>query len=332
MRVAITGSGGYLAEQLIVRLGSNLSTSFLLGLDIRPRQPRTACPSSFVQFDLTSPWELLRDQFSANAIDTALHLAWQFNPIHDTKRHREIDVQGSENFFRAAHAAGVKRVVYAGSTTALVNARNSERPLTEDDPVSGTPRYLYSKHKAEVDQMASRFMREHPEIEVLILRGAIVIGPHTKNIVSQVTEWPSASSPFLFSVAGADPPMQFLSEEDITEILYRALTSHVTGVFHCGGDGTLRFHEIARILGKRPLPVPAPLLYGLLGLLWNLRLAPFPPGILDLIRYPWVADNSKLKREFGYSPRVTSQEAVASFAAARTARTRRVANVSPKLK
>lgn len=317
MRLAITGSGGYLADQLIGRLGGDPEVSFVLGLDIRPRQPKTACPSAFVQFDLTSPWETLRDQFASKDIDTALHLAWQFNPIHDAKRHREVDVKGSENFFRAAAAGGIKRVVYTGSTTAFVSPRNIEHALTEDDPVSGTPRYLYSKHKAEVDQMARQFMREHPEIEVLILRGAIVVGPHTKNIVSQMTGWPSASFPFLFSVAGANPPMQFLSEEDIAEILNRALKSHVTGVFHCAGDGVLRFHEIARMLRKKPLPVPAPILYGLTGLLWKLRLSPFPAGILDLIRYPWIADNSRLKREFGYAPRVSSREALASFAAAR---------------
>ena len=317
MRVAITGSGGYLANQLIGRLGSDPDVEFILGLDIRPRQPETGCPSAFIQFDLTSPWESLRGQFTSKGIDTALHLAWQFNPIHDVKRHREVDVTGSENFFRAAAAAGIKRVVYTGSTTAFVNSRNSERALAEDDPVSGTPHYLYSKHKAEVDRMARQFAREHPKIEVLVLRGAIVVGPHTKNIVSQMTEWPSASFPFMFTVAGADPPLQFLSEEDITEILYRALKSHLTGVLHCAGDGVLRFHEIARMLGKKPLPLPAPILYGVTGLLWRLRLSPFPAGILDLIRYPWVADNSRLKREFGYTPRMSSRETLASFAAAR---------------
>lgn len=317
MRPAITGSGGYLADQLIGRLGNDPEVSFILGLDIRPRQPKTGCPSAFVRFDLTSPWEKLRDQFASSTIDTAMHLAWQFNPIHDARRHREIDVKGSENFFRAAAAVGVKRIVYAGSTTAFVNARNSERPLTEDDPVSGTPRYLYSKHKAEVDKMARVFIREHPEIEVLILRGAIVVGPHTKNVVSQMTGWPWASFPFMFTVAGANPPMQFLSEEDIAEILYGALKSHVTGVVHCSGDGSLRFSEIVKMLGKRRLPVPAPLLYGLTSSLWKLRLSPFPAGILDLIRYPWVADNSRLKNDFGYTPRTTSRDALASFAAAR---------------
>lgn len=325
MRIAITGSGGYLANQLIGRLGSDPDVSFILGLDLRPRYPKTACPSAFVQFDLTSPWERLRDQFTSDQIDTALHLAWQFNPIHSAKRHRQVDIHGSENFFRAA--AGIKRVVYTGSTTAFVNARNSERALAEAEPVSGTPRYLYSNHKAEVDRMAQQFARDHPEIEVLVLRGSIVVGPHTKNVVSQMTNWPWPSFPFMFSVAGADPPMQFLSEEDIAEILYRALKSRLTGVVHCAGDGVLPFSEIARILGKKPLAVPAPLLYGLTGLLWKLRLSPFPAGILDLIRYRWVADNSRLKREFGYAPRVNSREALASFAAARQPHSRHAQSV-----
>lgn len=34
---------------------------------------------------------------------------------------------------------------------------------------------------------------------------------------------------------------------------------------------------------------------------WKLRLLPFPAGILDLIRYPWVADTTHLKAVFGYT-------------------------------
>jgi len=94
-------------------------------------------------------------------------------------------------------------------------------------------------------------------------------------------------------VAGADPSMQYLSEEDIAEILYRALKSDFTGVFNCAGDGVVRFTEFAIPMGKKPLPLPASLFYALTGLLWALRLAPFPPGILDMIRYPgWLTTPS----------------------------------------
>ena len=313
LRIAITGSGGYLAHQLITRLGANPEVEFILGLDIRPRQPQVACDSTFIRYDLTSPWEQLQDHFQSHRINTGLHLAWQFNPIHNLQRHRQVDVGGSESFFRAAAAAGLKRVVYTSSTTAYTNALNPETPLPEEAEVSGSPKYLYSKHKGEVDRMARQFARDHPEMQVLILRPSIVIGPHTQNIVTKMVEWPRPSFPRIGQVAGADPPMQYLSEEDIAEILYRALNSDLTGVFNCAGDGVVRFTDFAILMGKKPLPIPAPLFYALTGLLWALRLAPFPPGILDMIRYPWLADNTKLKTVFGYTPRLTSREALQTF-------------------
>ncbi|HME00730.1 MAG TPA: hypothetical protein VKM93_25795 [Terriglobia bacterium] len=32
-----------------------------------------------------------------------------------------------------------------------------------------------------------------------------------------------------------------------------------------------------------------------------------------MIRYPWLADNTKLKTVFGYTPRLTSREALQTF-------------------
>lgn len=321
LRLAITGSGGYLAQNLIARLGSDPDCEFILGLDIRPRAPSVSrgivCPAEFPRFDLTAPWEKLAELFRARAINAGMHLAWQFNPIHDTNRHRQVDVEGSRNFFQAAEAAGLKRVVYAGSTTAYVNPANPAQPpwLSEDTPPSGTPRYLYSKHKAEVDRMTQEFMARHPEIQSVLLRGAIVLGPHTQNIVSKMIAWPWRAFPWLFHARGADPPLQFLSEEDMGEILLRALKFETSGIFNCAGDGVVRFSELTRAAGKRPLGVRASLVYPGTALLWLLRLSPFPAGILDLIRYPWVADNTRLKTVFGYTPRHTSREALDSFLA-----------------
>jgi len=209
--------------------------------------------------------------------------------------------------------------VYTSSTTAYVNPANPWEPpwLNEDTPPTGTPRYLYSKHKGEVDRVVQSFMQRNPSLQVIMLRPAIVLGAHTQNIVSRMMEWPGRSFPWVFQVRGADPPMQFISEEDMGEILYRAVKSEARGIFNCAGDGLLRHSEVVRAAGKRPLAIPAPLLYGSTRLLWGLRLTPFPGGILDMIRYPWVADNSRLKTVFGYTPRHTSRQALESFLAAR---------------
>jgi UDP-glucose 4-epimerase len=320
LRIAITGSSGYLAQQLIKRLGSDSDIELILGLDIRPRVAAVQCPASFLQFDLTSPSEELTDCFRSHQINTALHLAWQFNPIHDLRRHRQVDVEGSQNFFRAAAAAAVTRVIHASSATAYVNPANPLEPpfLAEESRVSGTPRYLYSKHKAEVDRIAQDFMAQHPEMQVMILRPSIVLGPNTRNIVAEMLEWPWRSFPWMFQVYGADPPMQFVSEDDMAEVLYRALKSEMRGIFNVAGDGTIRYSEMVRAVGKKPLPLPALILYPLAAALWALRLAPFPTGMLDMIRYPWVADTTRLKKVFGYVPRSDTKQALDSFIDARS--------------
>jgi UDP-glucose 4-epimerase len=322
IRLVITGSSGYLAQQLIARLGSDPDVEFILGLDIRPRQTQVACASEFLVYDLTRPASELQDLFRDRHLSTGLHLAWQFNPIHNTARHRQVDVEGSRHFFEAAAGAGLRRIVYTSSTTAYTDCHNSEGPLPEETPVTGTPRYLYSKHKAKVDRIAQEFARANPQMQVLILRPSIVIGPHTRNIASTMVEWPGRGFPWMAQVRGFNPPMQYLSEEDIAEILYRSVKSEVTGIVNCAGDGVVRVTELARLVGKKSLPLPAPLIYGLTGALWKLRLTPFPSGILDMIRYPWVADTTRMKRVFGYSPRFTSHQAVETFVAGRRAQRR----------
>jgi UDP-glucose 4-epimerase len=164
-----------------------------------------------------------------------------------------------------------------------------------------------------VDRSAQAFAASHPEISVLILRPAIVLGPHTRNIVSTMMDWPARRFPWMTAVRGADPPMQFISEEDIGEILYRAVKSDWQGILNCSGDGIIRYSELARALGKRPLFVPAFLIYPLTALLWKLRLAPFPAGVLDMIRFPWVVDSTRLKTAFGYMPRRSSREALDEY-------------------
>ncbi len=75
LRVAITGSSGYLAQNLIARLVADPDCEFILGLDLRPRPPEVACPGLFLRFDLTAPWGELRDYFRSRDINAALRSA-----------------------------------------------------------------------------------------------------------------------------------------------------------------------------------------------------------------------------------------------------------------
>ena len=75
LRLAITGSSGYLAQRVMTQLGADPDCEFILGLDIRRREFALPCAAEFLKFDLTAPWELLAEFFSKRQINAGLHLA-----------------------------------------------------------------------------------------------------------------------------------------------------------------------------------------------------------------------------------------------------------------
>jgi UDP-glucose 4-epimerase len=172
--------------------------------------------------------------------------------------------------------------------------------------------YLYSKYKAEVDHLMTKFMEEHPEIRMFMLRACIVLGPNTRNIVTRMTELPA-----VFGVAGFDPPMQFLHEEDLRRLMMWAVREQPVGVFNMAGHGTIRFSELVARLKKRAMWLPAWLIYPMLGVLWKTRLMPFPPSILDFVRYPWVGAIDKFRSTYDFEIQYSSTDALIAYARAR---------------
>ena len=86
------------------------------------------------------------------------------------------------------------------------------------------------------------------------------------------------------------------------------------------GDGALTLSQIAALLRKPLLSLPAPLLRLALMIGTRLRISRYGPEQLDFLRYRPVLSNHRLKTEFGYVPRKTSLEAFLAFKAARKAR------------
>jgi len=86
-------------------------------------------PFRFIRYDLTAPWEELRDLFFPNQINAVLHLALHFNPIHDETPHPRIDVDGLRNSLRAAKAPGLKRILMRAARPLM-----SVRPTSPSRP------------------------------------------------------------------------------------------------------------------------------------------------------------------------------------------------------
>ena len=326
-RILITGGRGYLSTLLISRLLSDYDNVELV-VEIDPknnytwkyRDDKVIHISGNLLDESLNLVKLLNDY----RIDTVVHTAWAFNPRRDHKEQWELDIEGTRRaFVSALGSTNVEHFVYLGSTTAYGQFPRETKLLKEEEYKSWTkcdghtfnPReYQYSVDKSIVDEHFQRWTgRDGDLMNIFWIRGAIVLGPSIplNNVVADMAQ---TFGPIMFRVAGYAPPMQFISEFDMTEILYRATMEKWSGALNVSGDGPVHYSEIVKLLGKKEIVLPQWILRPVCGLLWKFKLIPFPPNILNLIVYPWLGDNTKLKTVYGYIPRDSSSDAVLQLA------------------
>jgi UDP-glucose 4-epimerase len=249
-------------------------------------------------------------QIQENGIDTVVHLASIVNPGKDTTREQEyeVDVTGSRNVFEACVRHGVERVVVSSSGAAYGYHADNPEWLTEDDPVRGTDTFPYSLHKRLVEEMLAGYRESAPQLDQVVLRIGTILGERVDN---QITDLFRRGR--LLKIRGSDSPFVFIWDEDVVAIIQRAVLGDRTGIFNVAGDGAMTIDEIAAELNKPVMSVPVGVLKAALATAHRLGLTPHGAAQTDFLRYRPVLDNTRLKEEFGYTPRFTSREAFAAW-------------------
>jgi UDP-glucose 4-epimerase len=121
----------------------------------------------------------------------------------------------------------------------------------------------------------------------------------------------------ILGIAGSDSPFVFIWDEDLVECLVEAVFSDKVGIYNQAGDGALTPREIAKLLGKPYVPMPAQVVKGALWMLKRLGLTENGPERVAFLQYRPVLSNRRLKEEFGYTPRLSSREAFELYARSR---------------
>ena len=309
MRLAITGSSGYLGRLLVSSLEDEPQIDRILGLDLVDPAHRSA-KFQHQRLDARSPQlaGLLRDQ----SIDTMVHMAWIFNPVHGSNTAYDVDVNGSKNVLESCREAGVKHIVIPGSTTAYGAHPDNPEWLTEESPVRGNRDFAYSWHKALVEEFCDGFENDNPQIAVTRLRGCIVLGKNVDNFVSSLILMRGLKHAI---VRNSYPQLQLLHEDDIVSLLKLAIIQKPRGVYNVAPDDTVSLKDISAIVGNPLAEYPYWLLKPITSILWSLRQLPVPASYLSFLRYRWTASNQKVKRDLGWTPEHSSTEALETLKA-----------------
>lgn len=307
-RVFITGGAGFLGSHVASALSARDDVALVVAGDVRASAEPVA-GVVYEQCDVTRAGALA-PLLQRHGIDVVVHLAAIVNPGRDHDLEYRVDVDGTRNVLAACVDAGVRRVIVSSSGAAYGYHPDNPDWLRESDPVRGNDEFAYSKHKRLVEEMLAAYRGSHPGLEQVVFRIGTILGPTVQNQITAL--WDGGR---ILAVRGSDSPFVFVWVDDVAAAMARAATDGPPGIYNVAGDGRLTVGEIAARLRKPVLVVPASVLATALRIGRALRLTVHGPEQVGFLRYRPVLANDALKRDFGYTPRLTSAEAFEAYLA-----------------
>jgi UDP-glucose 4-epimerase len=314
-RVLITGISGFLAGRLARRLEQDPGVDYVVGIGLE--EPSADLErTEYVRADIRNP--LVVKVLQTTEVDTVVHLNILATPqgAGGRTQMKELNVIGTMQLLGACQRAeGVRKVVMK-STTAVYGADPRDPALfTEDMTARSEPRGGYTKDAIETERYARGFARRRTDIELTLLRFANFMGPE---IDTPFTRY--FSFPVVPTAMGYDPRLQFVHEDDAIEVLYRAVRESHPGIFNVAGHGVVLLSQALRLVGKPSIPVILPLVAPIANAVRRLRVVDFATDQLRYLLYGRVADTTRLKEDFGYTPVLSTRDALLDFAKKRRIR------------
>ncbi len=290
----ITGGAGFIGTNLserLVREGHNVIVVDDLSSGVDPtRLPKEVV---FHKLDICNVAELTEVM---KGVDYVVHLAAlprvQFSIEHPFET-QHVNVDGTLSVLESARAAGVKRIVYAASSSAYGD--QTVMPLVETLPAQ--PKSPYGLHKY-VGELMMKVWNEIHGIETVSLRFFNVYGPHFDPngayalVIGKFLKQRSEGLPMTITGDG-EQTRDFTHVRDTIDAVVRASQNPDVGhgeVFNVGAGRNASINEIAQIIGGPVEHVAA-------------RLEPKHT----------LADSTKIHEALGWVPTVSLEEGIAEL-------------------
>jgi UDP-glucuronate 4-epimerase len=316
MRVLLTGAAGFIGSHLAERLLARGDQ--VAGLDnFDPFYPRAvkqrnlanllAQPAfKFQESDVTSSTDLdAATSALGSPCDVVIHLAALAGvrpSIADPVRYGQVNVMGTLQVLEACRRAGIKRLVFASSSS--VYGSDSAVPFGESEPCQH-PMSPYASTKRAGELLT--FTAHHlTNLDVTCLRFFTVYGPRQRPdlAIHKFTRLIATGQPIeLFGDGSTSRDYTWI--DDITDGVLAAIDQQVSDrtpahrIYNLGGSRTTSLTRLVELisgaLGKTPVIVRHP----------------EQPG--DMRRT--LADLTLSSQRLGYSPRVSIEDGLARFVA-----------------
>lgn len=256
----VTGGAGFIGTNLVhflVEQGHTVKVVDDLTAGKRERLPDSI---DFYKLDIRDTAAL---SSVCEGVDVIIHLAalprLQFSIDHPQVAH-DVNITGTLSVLEAARAAGVKRIVYAASSSAYGDQETL--PLTTDLPPQPKTPYALQKY---VGEAYMKLWSELFGLQTVSLRFFNVYGPHLDPdgayalVIGRFLKLAAEGQP-LTIVGDGEQTRDFTHVRDVVSALYLASQSDEVGngeVFNVGAGIQTTINELTRLIGGEVTYVPA---------------------------------------------------------------------------
>lgn len=305
MKILVTGAGGFVGRALCARLAACPDMIVIAAARRAEGLPPGVEWRKIGDIGPDTDWTGIFTD-----VDAVAHLAARVHVMEDRAADplaafRAVNTQGTMRLAEAAAAAGVKRLVFLSSIK--VNGEETgEVPFSEATPPAPADPYGVSKWEAE-QELAALFARTG--LETVVLRPPLVYGPGVRANFLALLRVASKGIPLPIGLIRNRRSL--VSVNTLASAIQACLTHPAaagrTFLVRDGEDVSSAelVRRMARALGRRArlFPVP-PVLLRLAGRLTGRQ------GAVERLLGSLTVDDSAIRRELGWSPPETMDQAL----------------------
>ena len=301
--VAVTGSSGHLGAKLLEHLEETPGLGKLVAFDLRPLRAPVHNIAAY-RMDVT---EGINEELARHGVTTLVHLAFQWQ---GGLRRRDADLMSLQNsaiikeVIESSKQARIKHLIYVSSHSVYGARRDMPIPVNEEWPPTPASGFTYAQDNYSAEQTLLETAHQSEDMRVTILRSCPALGTMTSMALLRELYFPGR-----LGLSDHNPPLQFVSDDDLARILCMTITEELAGVFNVAANGVVFLREFAEALLMRRIQLPVSIVYPLKRLTGRGYVA----YSHQLDRWPVIMATAKLSRFSGYRYRHSGLDAVASL-------------------
>lgn len=295
MKTLVTGGCGFIGSHLVDRLladGAQVIVLDNLSTGRRENLSHVDGRVEIVECDLSVPGDWIQ---KFKGVDRVFHLAALADivpSIQKPENYFRSNVDGTFNVLQAATAAGVKRLVYAASSSCY--GIPEKYPTPENAPIQ--PQYPYALTKRLGEELVLHWAQVY-KLPAVSLRFFNVYGPRSRTsgtygaVFGVFLAQKLAGKPYTI-VGDGTQTRDFTFVTDVVDAIVTVAASRVSGqILNVGSGKTVSVNRLVELLGGEKVFIPK------------------RPGEPDCT----FADIAKIQKVLGWKPRVSIEDGVAEL-------------------